>query len=256
MAAPASPAPAPAHAMRSPEIPHETPARRHRGYLQLLAVCLLQIIFFTLPNPWTRLANIGYWLLGLLMVQVLGHPEADPANSAVSRRLFRGVGLAALAVSLLWFFTPLELRRTGLPVMALWGLFSLWSSIRLMRCLALERIVNGAVLRGALAGYLMLGLAGGLLCAALETISPNSFDGVTLSSAAPPKASPVWHLNFIRLHYYAFVTLTTTGYGDVTAETPQSQMLSVAIAVCGTFYLASVLGLLISRYSVQQQSGA
>ena len=44
-------------------------------------------------------------------------------------------------------------------------------------------------------------------------------------------------------------------YGDVTAETPQSQMLSVAIAVCGTFYLASVLGLLISRYSVQQQSG-
>ena len=147
--------------MRSPEIPHETPARRHRGYLQLLAVCLLQIIFFTLPNPWNRLANIGYWLLGLLMVQVLGHPEADPANSAVSRRLFRGVGLAALAVSLLWFFTPLELRRTGLPVMALWGLFSLWSSIRLMRCLALERIVNGAVLRGALAGYLMLGLAGG-----------------------------------------------------------------------------------------------
>ena len=95
-----------------------------------------------------------------------------------------------------------------------------------------------------------------MLCAALETISPNSFDGVTLSSAAPPQASPVWHLNFIRLHYYAFVTLTTTGYGDVTAETPQSQMLSVAIAVCGTFYLASVLGLLISRYSVQQQSGA
>jgi voltage-gated potassium channel Kch len=63
-------------------------------------------------------------------------------------------------------------------------------------------------------------------------------------------------MNFIRLHYYAFVTLTTTGYGDVTAETPQSQMLSVAIAVCGTFYLASVLGLLVSRYSVEQQRGA
>lgn len=239
-----------------PEIPAGIPARRHRGYLQLLAMCVLQIIFFTLPNPWNRLAAIGYVTLGLLMVQVLGHPDADPANSGVSRRLFRGVGLAALAVSLLWFLTPLELRRTGLPVIALWGLFSLWSSIRLVRCLALERIVNGPVLRGALAGYLMLGLAGGLLCAALETISPGSFQGVILSPEAIPHALPVWHLNFIRLHYYAFVTLTTTGYGDVTAETPQSQMLSVAIAVCGTFYLASVLGLLVSRYSVQQQRGA
>ncbi len=229
-------------------------ARRHRGYLQLLAVCLIQIGLFTLPNPWNRLAAIGYLLLGLLMVQVLGHPEADPATGGLSRRLFRGVGLAALGVSVLWYLTPLELRRTGLPVIALWGLFSLWSSIRLVRCLALERIVNGPVLRGALAGYLMLGLAGGLLCAALETFVPGSFEGVSLSRAAIPQALPVWHLNFIRLHYYAFVTLTTTGYGDVTAETPQSQMLSVAIAVCGTFYLASVLGLLVSRYSVQQHS--
>ncbi|MFM7264221.1 MAG: potassium channel family protein [Cyanobium sp.] len=233
---------------------HKGIERRHRGYLQLLAVCLIQISLFTLPNPWNRFAAIGYLVLGLLMVQVLGHPEADPANNGVSRRLFRWVGLAALAVSVVWFLTPLELRRTGLPVIALWGLFSLWSSIRLVRCLALERIVNGPVLRGALAGYLILGLAGGLLCAALETFFPGSFEGVTLTPAAIPQALPVWHLNFMRLHYYAFITLTTTGYGDVTAETPQAQMLSVAIAVCGTFYLASVLGLLISRYSVQHQN--
>ncbi|MFN9618458.1 MAG: potassium channel family protein [Synechococcaceae cyanobacterium] len=228
--------------------------RRHRGYLQLLAVCLLQMALFTLPNPWNRLAAIGYLALGLLMVRVLGHPEANPAGDSLPGRLYRGVGLCALGVSVLWYLTPLELRRTGLPVIALWGVFSLWSSIRLVRCLALERIVNGAVLRGALAGYLMLGLAGGLLCAALETLAPGSFEGVVLSPTAFPQAIPVWHLNFIRLHYYAFITLTTTGFGDVTADTAQSEMLSVAIAVSGTFYLAAVLGLLISRYSVQQQN--
>lgn len=244
--------------MRAPElvpVNHAGSERRHRGYLQLLAVCLLQMALFTLPNPWNRLAAIGYLVLGLLMVRVLGHPEADPVSSGLPGRLFRGVGLCALGVSVLWYLTPLELRRTGLPVIALWGVFSLWSSIRLVRCLALERIVNGAVLRGALAGYLMLGLAGGLLCAALETFAPGSFEGVTLSAASFPQAIPVWHLNFIRLHYYAFITLTTTGFGDVTADTAQSEMLSVAIAVSGTFYLAAVLGLLISRYSVQQQSG-
>jgi voltage-gated potassium channel len=243
--------------MRSLEIapaPHSGGERRHRGYLQLLGVCLLQMTLFTLPTPWNRLAAIGYLVLGLLMVRVLGHPEADPSSGGLAGRLFRVLGLAALGVSVLWFLTPLELRRTGLPVVALWGLFSLWSSIRLMRCLALERIVNGAVLRGAVAGYLMLGLAGGLLCAALETFAPGSFQGVSLTPAPIPQAIPVWHLNFIRLHYYAFVTLTTTGYGDVTAHTAQSEMLSVAIAVGGTIYLAAVLGLLISRYSVQQRT--
>jgi hypothetical protein len=50
------------------------------------------------------------------------------------------------------------------------------------------------------------------------------------------------------------VTLTTTGYGDVTAVTAQAQMLSVALAVGGTFYLAAVLGLLIGRYSMRQPS--
>jgi voltage-gated potassium channel len=229
--------------------------RRHRGYLQLLAVCLLQVALFTLPTPWNRLAALGYLALGLLMIRILGHPEGDPAVGGLHRRIYRGLGLAALAVSVLWYLTPLELRRTGLPVIGLWGLFSLWSAIRLVRRLALEKIVNGPVLRGALAGYLMLGLAGGLLCAALETLTPGSFKGVALPHSALESAAPVWQLNFIRLQYYAFVTLTTTGYGDVTAATAQAQMLSVALAVGGTFYLAAVLGLLIGRYSMKQEWG-
>lgn len=245
----------PASSAASGEAVSLSAVRRHQGYLQLLAVCLLQMVFFTLPTPWNRLAALGYLALGLLMIRVLGYPEGDPTVGGLPRRLYRGLGLAALAVNLLWYLTPLELRRTGLPVIGLWGLFSLWSAIRLVRRLALEKDVNGPVLRGALAGYLMLGLAGGLLCAALETLTPGSFNGVALPSSVLESAAPVWHLNFIRLQYYAFVTLTTTGYGDVTAATAQAQMLSVALAVGGTFYLAAVLGLLIGRYSLKQDRG-
>ena len=245
----------PASSAASGEAASLSAVRRHQGYLQLLAVCLLQMVLFTLPTPWNRLAALGYLALGLLMIRVLGYPEGDPTVGGLPRRLYRGLGLAALAVSVLWYLTPLELRRTGLPVIGLWGLFSLWSAIRLVRRLALEKDVNGPVLRGALAGYLMLGLAGGLLCAALETLTPGSFNGVALPSSVLESAAPVWQLNFIRLQYYAFVTLTTTGYGDVTAATAQAQMLSVALAVGGTFYLAAVLGLLIGRYSLKQDRG-
>jgi voltage-gated potassium channel len=229
--------------------------RRHRSYLQLLTICVLQMVLFTLPSPFNRLASIGYLVLGLVLVRVLGHPEVDPGGGVSGRRLFRGLGLAALGVSLLWYLTPLELRRTALPLIVLWGVFSLWSAVRLMRCLALEHTVNGAVLRGALAGYLMLGLTGGLLCAALETLAPGSFDGVALLRPGIIQAAPDWHLNFVRILYYAFITLTTTGFGDVTARSPQAEMLSVAIAVSGVFYLTAVLGLLISRYSAQPRQG-
>ncbi len=61
----------------------------------------------------------------------------------------------------------------------------------------------------------------------------------------------MWALNFVRLNYYAFVTLTTTGFGDISPRTPQAQMLSVAIAVSGVFYVAAVMGVLISRLTVQ-----
>jgi hypothetical protein len=108
------------------------------------------------------------------------------------------------------------------------------------------------VLQGALAGYLMLGLAAGLLCCALETIDPNSFSNVSLTAQDLGQSSPVWGLNFVRLNYFAFVSLTTMGYGDVTPQTPQAQMVSVAIATAGTFYVAAVMGVLISRLTVQE----
>jgi len=186
------------------------------------------------------------------MIRGLGNPTGSLQFGTVPRRLFKGLGVAAIAVGVLWYLTPLELRSTGIPVIALWALFSGWSAIRLIRGLAQERRVSDVVLRGALAGYLMLGLAAGLLCCALETIDPASFSNVNLSVQDLGHSSPVWGLNFVRLNYFAFVSLTTMGYGDVIPESPQAQMVSVAIAIAGTFYVAAVMGVLISRLTVQE----
>jgi len=61
----------------------------------------------------------------------------------------------------------------------------------------------------------------------------------------------VWAVDFVELNYLAFVTLTTTGYGDIHPVTPQTQMLCVLVAITGTTYLALVMGLLISRYTAR-----
>jgi voltage-gated potassium channel len=202
-----------------------------------------------LPRPWSQLVAVGYPLLALVLILGLGRPAVGLRIGPHSRRLYPWVGGSAIAVWLLWLLTPLEMRRSGIPVVVLWALFSAWSAARLIQRLAQERKVNASVLRGALAGYLMLGLTGGLLVSALETIQPDSFSNVQLAQGTA--GSSVWHISFVSLNYYAFVTLTTLGFGDVSPHTPPAQMLSVAIAVSGVFYVAAVMGVLISRLTVQ-----
>jgi len=224
-------------------------AARRRRYRLLLASCVALLAIFTLPDPWGGLATPGYLVLGAVMVHALGGSDGPNPRSALNRRLYRAMGVAALVVGALWLLTPLELRDTGVPVVVLWSLFTVWSALRLIRQLSEERRVDEAVLTGALAGYLMLGLSGGLLSAAMETVAPGSFSGVNLTVQTADGLAGVWRLDFVRLNYFAFVSLTTTGYGDILPVTPAAQMLSIALAVAGNSYLAIVLGVLIGRFS-------
>jgi cytochrome c-type biogenesis protein CcmH/NrfF len=63
-----------------------------------------------------------------------------------------------------------------------------------------------------------------------------------------------WTLDLSRIYYFAFVSLTTVGFGDIVAVTPPAQMATVALSVSGPLYLAVVMGLLISRYTVQTET--
>ena len=47
--------------------------------------------------------------------------------------------------------------------------------------------------------------------------------------------------------YYSFVTLTTVGYGDLTASTGLGRMLSVTEALIGQLYLVTVVAVLVSN---------
>lgn len=227
---------------------------RFHFYERLLGVCLFLIVCFALPSPWSRLASLGYLLLAFILIRGLNRLPAEQDSGGRSRWLFTGLGLASIGFWLLWILTPVELRSTGIPVIVLWSAFSVWSAVRLIRLLALERRVDGMVIKGALAGYLMLGLAAGLLLSGLETIQPDSFRGADFAPADQGGEEAVWGLNFIQLNYFAFVSLTTMGYGDVVPQSSSAKMLCIAIAMAGTFYVAAVMGILISRLTIQESS--
>ena len=220
-------------------------AQRHRFYRQLLLLCLGLIGSFALPGSLARLTWIGYLGLTTLLFRLPG-----------AGRWHRILALASLLAELLWLCAPQTLRLTGLPLLVLFTLFIGRSLRLLLQALASEREVDGLVLAGATAGYLLLGIAGGLVLTVIDSLLPGSFrDSITGLSLSMPaigslaQAGHLWDQGFQRLNYFAFVTLTTVGYGDVIPTAPVVQVVCIALSVVGPLYLALVLGLLISRFS-------
>ncbi len=237
--------------------------QRHSWYGQLLLLCLLVLISFALPKGWGYTSSLGYGLLPLLLIQGLGRGSGGQAVRRRWTMAYRLLALAAILVGTVWVFTPLEMQTSGLPLLVVWTVFIAWSAVRLIRLLSLETRITAQVLMGASAGYLLIGITAGLLFSALETVQPGSFHNLVDANASVLQGSQqhfentvsVFRMSFERLNYFAFVTLTSTGYGDIIPHSPQAQISAVAISVIGVLYVAVVMGLLISRLTVQSDQG-
>jgi voltage-gated potassium channel len=236
--------------------------RRHRFYRHVFVVCLLVMALMPLPYPYCRLALSGTPLLICLLIVELGQPVRPGQTSRHwSDNFYRLTGLVGIVFKFIWLASPATFAAVGFPLLLLVTVFIFWSLKRLMICLAQETRIGIPVLSGAVAGYLLLGISGGLLFGVMETVAPGSFlneaDGgrQLVLSQLPMSAAgqQVWSLDFMNIHYFAFVTLTTVGYGDILPVLPPAQMASVALSIVGQMYLAVVMGLLISRYTLQSE---
>ena len=226
--------------------------QRDGTQLKLLLICtLIATVGFAFPRlVWAT--YIGYSLIALLLTQVMvGSSKAPDWSDA----LYRGLGLVAVATMWLWLLTPLVLIYSGIPLALSWSVLVGWSVIRLVTRFASTRRVTEALLMGATAGYLHIGLTAGLVMSALETIQPGSFAPLELANASDTSVLASARI-FSALNYYAFVCLTTVGFGDISPMLPLARMVSVATSVAGPLYLAAVMGVLIGRYasSLDRQS--
>ena len=86
---------------------------------------------------------------------------------------------------------------------------------------------------------------------AVETIQHGSFRPLSMASMMELSSDSVLMVSssFAEINYYAFVCLTTVGYGDINPVLPLARMLSIATSIIGPLYLAVVMGVLIGRFS-------
>ena len=219
--------------------------RLHRAHLRLLLLFTLIVMGgFAFPQViW--ISHVGYTLIALLLTQAM--EEGNRGNSWTNK-LYRILGLVAVVSLWLWLLTPLDLIYSGIPMALDWSILVGWSVIRLVKRLADESRVSSSLLMGATAGYLHIGLAAGLVMSAVETIIPNSFEPLAMEQLSHESVLAAAK-SFSTINYYAFVCLTTVGFGDITPMEPFARMLSVLVSIAGPLYLAVVMGVLIGRYA-------
>jgi hypothetical protein len=88
---------------------------------------------------------------------------------------------------------------------------------------------------GVLCIYLLIGMLAAFLYGAIDRVGPDPF----FANGAPATAS--------NCLYFSFITLTTVGYGDLTAQSNLGHTLAASEALVGQIYLVTVVALLVSN---------
>jgi voltage-gated potassium channel Kch len=202
--------------------------------LTALLACLLLLIFVVTPLVGLGVigqlaAGVLWALLGVLSVLVVS-----------GRRAAVAVILAATVVGLT---TAILNRPTALSAVLARGSAA-------VALAALGVVIGHAAfgpgrvtwrrVQGAVALYLVIGLVFAHLYGLLNVLAPGAFANV------PPGLSSDAVFYRGRLLYFSFVTLTTTGYGDIVPLHPVARSLATLEAVIGQLFPATLLARLVS----------
>jgi hypothetical protein len=102
-----------------------------------------------------------------------------------------------------------------------------------------EGPVTGHRVRGAVAGYLLLGFSCAYAYALIDSLIPGAFQ----MPAADLQSRKAQSDAFL---YFSIVTLTTLGYGDITAVHPVARSVVMMEALLGQLYPAILIARLVT----------
>lgn len=118
------------------------------------------------------------------------------------------------------------------------ALCTLYMAVVVLRSVVKAETVTRDVISGAVAVYVLLGVAWAVIYVLIEGLVPGSFAVEEVGKGT------IWD----QLLYFSFATLTTLGYGDISPLSPVARIWAVFEAICGTFFLAVLVSRLVGLY--------
>jgi hypothetical protein len=208
-----------------------------------------------LARFWQRDESLAL-LLVLLIVVAFILPPLSPSDgprgpvAATFFSLMLVAGVATVMRQKRWIAIPaMVLCLAALPLRWAASLdsgdrFASWSAATdTLALVVLAVVVLGMVLRpgevtrqrvqGAVAAYLLFGLAWAASYEWAAQNDPSAFNNATAEN------SQQWI-------YYSLITISSTGYGDITPAKPVTRSLAVAEAITGQLYIAIMISRLVA----------
>ncbi len=163
-----------------------------------------------------------------------------------TRRAFGfALALALPAVCSIWLGTVLRGSSWQIAMAVLQVIFWSYTLKVILLHLLRTREVTGDTIIGAACVYFLIGLAWSFIFFVLESLSPGSF-----SFPASQKA-----FGFNVFIYFSFITLTTTGFGDITPVSTPARSLVILEAALGQLFVAITISMLVGNYLSRSSKG-
>jgi cobalt/nickel transport system permease protein len=196
------------------------------------------MLFFILPDILGVLFNVEVSFMTLFSIVVL----ASVFLVHISERGF------VLQIGLVFFLVILELitsrmqnnRHVNLILFLLLGIYFLAITVFLFKDLFNRKTVTWQVIVGAFTGYFLIGVLGFFLLSFIEFADPGSLS-VGIESARDVRD----------IFYFAFITMTTIGYGDIAPVSDSARSSVILIGLVGQFYLAIVMAIMVGKFLSQ-----
>ena len=162
------------------------------------------------------------------------------AVSGQTKRLRFALLLAGAIIILIPLHYTLKIQALDRLQLALSAVFLMQMLVMIWIHIEQEEEVTSDLIMAAACAYILLGLVWANAYYLVEILHPDSF------KASENMGDDIW--NF---YYYSFVTLTTVGYGDITALTKPARALSILEAITGQLYLAIMISRLVGLHASQ-----
>ena len=192
-------------------------------------------------------------LAGLLAGQLWGRPvivfvmgitlQVGLAAARVSARKHRYAGMfstALVVIAVAGLVTDSQ-KASALAIAVMSGILIILLPWSIVRGIVEQTEINVRTIAGALCIYLLAGLFFAFLYMTIDVVTGNNFFAQDV---------PYHPFDFI---YFSFITMTTVGYGDLTAAGDTGRMLAVLEALIGQIYLVTIVALLVGNMGRQRE---
>jgi hypothetical protein len=129
------------------------------------------------------------------------------------------------------------------------GLGELWfvvvflvTLIAVLRRVLTHQEVTLETIYGALSAYLLLGMMFSSLYGAMADLGDQQLFEQVADPSIPLR------------QYFSFTTLTTLGYGDVTAATDIGRAVATLEAICGQIFLVTLIARLVANFTARRST--